>query len=134
VKIREATETDAARWLELRCALWPGSDAEHADEIASYFEGKLAEPEQVLVAESGVDTAAMVIVGIAELSIRPEVPGAARGPVGYVEGLYVIPTARHQGVARQLMVASREWAKRRGCAAFASDRSGRIVVDRGYQV
>ncbi len=134
VKIREATEADAVRWSELRCALWPGSDAEHADEIASYFEGKLAEPEQVFVVESGVDKAALVIVGIAELSIRPEVPGAARGPVGYLEGLYVIPTARHQGVARQLMVASREWAKRRGCAALASDRSGRIVVDRGYQV
>jgi aminoglycoside 6'-N-acetyltransferase I len=134
VKIREATREDAARWLELRCALWPGSDAEHAVEIARYFEGKLAEPEQVLVAESAVEATAMVIVGIAELSIRAEVEGAERGPVGYVEGLYVIPTARHQGVARRLMVASREWAKRRGCAAFASDRSGRIVVDRGYRV
>src|ERR1700761_8473076 len=84
VNIREATEADAARWLELRCALWPGSDAEHAREIASYFEGKLAEPEQVLVAESGVAAEAKVIVGIAELSVRPEVAGAERGPVGYV--------------------------------------------------
>src|ERR1700753_3509498 len=70
VRIREASEADGPRWLELRCALWPGSDAEHAAEIASFFEGKLAEPECVLVAESGAE-AAMVIVGIAELSVRP---------------------------------------------------------------
>ena len=85
VKIREATEADAVRWLELRCALWPGSDAEHADEIASYFEGKLAEPEQVFVAESGVDKAALVIVGIAELSIAAEVPGQRVGRLGILK-------------------------------------------------
>jgi GNAT superfamily N-acetyltransferase len=46
-----------------------------------------------------------------------------------VEGLFVRPGVRHCGVARKLIHASRLWARRQGCGAFASDRAGRIVLD-----
>lgn len=128
VKIRAITHADAAVWLVLRCALWPGDDNGHAAEIASFFAGTLEEPDAVLLAE---DEAGRTVAH-AELAIRPKLEGVAHGPVGYVEGLYVIPEVRNQGVAKQLLEVSRAWAKDHGCAAFASDRAGRVVIDQTF--
>ena len=53
---------------------------------------------------------------------------------GYVEGLYVTPEARSQGVVvLALLEASRSWARHQRCTAFASDRGDRIVVDRRFR-
>jgi len=72
------------------------------------------------------------IVGFAELAVRADVAGLEGKRVGYVEGLYVILEARQQGLARRLLQASRNWARQQKCAAFASDRAGRVVVDRSF--
>jgi ribosomal protein S18 acetylase RimI-like enzyme len=80
--------------------LWPGDDSGHAAEIASYFEGTLPEPEIALLAETPAGVTSSKVVGVAELSVRPNVKGLPEGPVGYVEGLYVIPAARNRGVAK----------------------------------
>ena len=93
-----------------------------------FFAGTIVEPDAVLFGES--DTGE--VVGFAELSIRPDVAGVEGQRTGYVEGLYVLPGARQQGVARKLLQASRQWARQQKCAAFASDRAGRVVVDRSY--
>ncbi|HZF07243.1 MAG TPA: GNAT family N-acetyltransferase [Thermoanaerobaculia bacterium] len=97
------------------------------EEVAAFFQGTLVEPVEVLVAEDGPE-----IAGFAELSIRTEVPGAASDRVGYIEGLYVLPSHRGSGLARQLVAASRRWPRTQGCGAFASDRADRPVVDRRY--
>lgn len=112
----------------MRGALWPDGAYEHAAEIAAFFSGTAAEPEAVLVARdrSGV------MVGIAELSIRYDVTGLKQQRTGYVEGLYIIPPARGQGVTRKLLAACRTWASERACAACASDRGERIIVDRKF--
>ena len=94
-----------------------------------FFAGTLDEPDAVLMAESQSDE----VVGYAELSIRIDVAGVEGKRTGYVEGLYVRPEARHQGVARTLMRASRVWARQQKCVAFASDRAGRVVIDRRYK-
>jgi hypothetical protein len=52
--------------------------------------------------------------------------------VGCIEGLYIMPEVRPQGLARMLLQASRGWARQQRCAAFASDRSGRIVIDKRF--
>jgi len=93
-----------------------------------FFAGTLDEPVAVLMAEDE----AGAIVGVVELSIRTDVAGVEGKRAGYVEGLYVRPEVRHHGVARTLMRASRVWACRQKCAAFASDRAGRVVVDRTF--
>jgi aminoglycoside 6'-N-acetyltransferase I len=129
IHIREVRREDAARWERLRCELWPDGAAEHAAEIESFFAGTLGEPAAGLVAEDSTGE----VVGFAELSIRTELKGLESKRVGYVEGLYVRPEIRGQGVARKLMRASRNWAREQGCTAFASDRAGRIVVDRTFE-
>ncbi len=105
------------------CDLWPDGRADYTPEIASFF--ALNEPSTVLAAENSDGE----IIAIAELSIRTDIPTLAGSPVGYVEGLYVMPDARRRGVARSLLRASRDWARKQRCGGFASDRAGRVILD-----
>ena len=125
VTIRPVSLADAKAWERLRCDLWPDGREDHAPEIASFFAGMLDEPSAALVAENSNGE----IIAIAELSIRTDIPTLAGSPVGYVEGLYVMPDARRRGVARSLLRASRDWAREQRCAGFASDRAGRVILD-----
>lgn len=65
--------------------------------------------------------------------MRRDVAGANGKLTGYVEGLFVRPAFRGRNVAVRLLRASQEWARGRGCVAFASDRAGRVIVDRGFE-
>lgn len=109
----------------MRRALWPGDDEAHASEIGAFFAGILAEPQYVLITEAGSTP-----VAFAELSNREDIPGFLARPVGYVEGLYVVPTYRATGVTLKLLQVSRAWARGKSCPAFASDRADRIIIDR----
>jgi aminoglycoside 6'-N-acetyltransferase I len=61
-------------------------------------------------------------IGFIEGSIRSDyVNGTETSPVGFVEGVYVAPTLRRNGVARALFAAIGDWAKARGCRELASD-------------
>jgi GNAT superfamily N-acetyltransferase len=42
-------------------------------------------------------------------------------PVAFLEGWYVIPSARRQGAGRALVAAAEAWAPEQGCREFASD-------------
>ena len=121
VTVRPAQPADAETWLELRCALWPdGSRTEHHDEIDRFFNERLPrEPWAVLVAEDRDER----IVGFAELSIRPYAEGCRSNRVAYLEGWFVRPEARGQGIGRALVLASETWGRSQGCAEFASDTS-----------
>jgi aminoglycoside 6'-N-acetyltransferase I len=126
--VRHISRKDAAVWEKLRGDLWPDGRADHAAEISSFFAGTLEEPVAVLVSEGPNGD----ILGLAELSIRLAVESLEGKRVGYVEGLYVLPEVRQQGVARTLLQEARNWARQQGCTAFASDRAGRIVVDKKF--
>ena len=52
---------------------------------------------------------------------RDYVEGTDSSPVGYLEGIYVEPEYRTQGIARALLRACEGWARERGCREFASD-------------
>src|ERR1700761_1675546 len=127
-QIRPVAPPDAERWHDLRCKLWPDGAEGHGAEIAGFFSGQLEEPQAVLVA---VDLANK-IAGFVELSIRTEVASLEGKRTGFIEGLFVVPPLRSCGVARALLNASRSWAKSMNCAAFASDRSDRFIVDRRF--
>ncbi|MBM4261786.1 MAG: GNAT family N-acetyltransferase [Deltaproteobacteria bacterium] len=104
-------------WLRLRQALWPHcSGAEHETEMARF----VAEPERY--AQFIFYTDNRQAVGFVEASIRSDyVNGTESSPVAFLEGLYVVPKHRSQGVARRLVGTVAEWAKSRGCSELASD-------------
>src|SRR5690606_28928841 len=47
--------------------------------------------------------------------------GCVGSPVGYIEGWYVLPAWRRQGVGAMLVEAAERWAAEQGCAEMASD-------------
>ena len=117
-RIRAVTPDDAEQWARLRHALWPdGSLAEHRAEAERFLAGSALEPGQVLLAVSDDG----LLLGFAELSIRNIVHACTPGRVGYLEGWYVAPEARRQGIGRALVSAGEHWAREQGCREFASD-------------
>ena len=71
----------------------------------------------VLLAEDAEGLA----LGLAELSIRPCAEGCESRRVAYLEGWFVLPEARRQGVGRALVKAAENWGRLQGCFEFASD-------------
>jgi aminoglycoside 6'-N-acetyltransferase I len=115
--IRAISHADMDAWLGLRKQLWPHcSDAEHVDEMRSF----LSEPERFaqFVSLDDLDQAN----GFAEASIRSDyVNGTESAPVAFLEGIFVAPNARRRGIARNLVLAVGDWARRRGMVELASD-------------
>jgi aminoglycoside 6'-N-acetyltransferase I len=102
----------------MRLALWPdGSREEHEREIDEFFAGESREPLAVLIA---MDRSGRP-VGMAELSIRNIAEGCRSGRIAYLEGWFVVPEARRQGVGRALIRAVEDWGRAQGCAELASD-------------
>lgn len=112
-----ARQTDAADWGRMRLSLWPSTSlAEHAADIAA----ALDEPAEVLNliarTEAGLPT------GFAEASLRHDyVNGCKTSPVAFLEGIYVEPQFRGQGIARLLVDSIQSWALHHGCSELASD-------------
>jgi aminoglycoside 6'-N-acetyltransferase I len=80
----------------------------------------LAQPERFLQLVSY--DARRQAIGFIEGSIRGDyVNGTESSPVGFVEGVYVVPEWRRKGIARLLFAAIGDWARARGCRELASD-------------
>ena len=115
--IERCSSLDQPGWLELRLALWPDADA---DDHRGYMAISLAQPERFL--QLMMYDGQRRPVAFIEGSIRGDyVNGTESSPVGFVEGVYVVPAWRRKGVARQLYAAIGDWAKARGCRELASD-------------
>ena len=112
--IRAATTADVPALAPLRHDLWPeGSVAEHAAELPAVIG---AVGSDVLVADAGGE-----VIGWAEVRLRSHADGCETSPVGYLEGWYVAPARRRQGVGGALVAAFEAWARTRGCVEVASD-------------
>jgi aminoglycoside 6'-N-acetyltransferase I len=111
------TSTDQDGWLTLRQALWPECpEAEHLAEMQLFVE----QPEKYMqfLAYSADGQPA----GLVEAALRTDyVNGTDTSPVAFIEGMYVAPAFRRQGVARGLMRVVADWARTRGCTELASD-------------
>lgn len=59
--------------------------------------------------------------GFVEAANRSYADGCDTRGVGYIEGWYVDPDLRRQGVGAALIAAAETWARRRGCQEMASD-------------
>ena len=61
-------------------------------------------------------------LGFAEAAIRTDyVNGTETSPVAFLEGIYVVPEARRQGIAAELVDAVIDWGRDAGCRELASD-------------
>ena len=115
--IERCTEIHQPGWLEMRVALWPDATP---DEHRGYMAICLAQPERFL--QLMIYDEKRTPIGFIEGSIRSDyVNGTESSPVGFVEGVYVVPALRRQGVARRLFDAIADWARARGCRELASD-------------
>ena len=109
-----ATDPD---WRLLRLKLWPhASEAEVLGEMAD----TLARGHFVRLALASDGHA----VGLVEAARRVDyVNGTTSSPVAFLEGLYVDPAWRRQGVGRALVTLVVSWAAAHGYTELASDSS-----------
>jgi len=116
MEIRQPVPADLEEWLRMRQALWPLCPLhEQNQEIRAYL-------------APGADVVAFVAVrpsaglgGFLEASLRKYADGCSTSPVGYIEGWYVDPDLRQQGVGAMLVRAAEAWAAQQGCTEMASD-------------
>jgi len=99
-------------WVKLCLALWP--DSTPSELIHERIEGRFR--NEFLYLKEGVP------VGFISLAVRRDyVEGAQTNPVGYVEGIYVRPECRRQGIAKELVEFAKQWTKDHGLTEIASD-------------
>jgi aminoglycoside 6'-N-acetyltransferase I len=108
-------DSAVARYMQLRARMWEISPDENQHEV----EILLADREHWAIfsaCEAGGEC-----TGFLEVRLREYAEGAGSSPVGYLEGWYVEPQHRRQGVGRMLVEAGEEWARSQGCTEMASD-------------
>jgi len=115
-RVRPLQEKDIGEWFRLRKQLLEGStDEEHKAEMLDIYEH--TETQLVLVAETEDEK----LVGFLEASIRPFVEDCHSDNVGYLEGWFVEPDYRKNGIGRKLVRGAESWARSKGCEEMASD-------------
>lgn len=116
IKICDAA--DVAQWARLRASLWPSrSIQQHRQALAAKLD-ELGKGYVGFLALSQTGDA----VGFAEAALRHDhVNGCETSPVVFLEGIYVRPEDRRQGVAKRLCEAVEAWGVARGCSEFGSD-------------
>lgn len=113
--IRIAAPSDDSEWLRLRLALWPeDSVADHHAQMADVR----GCGQQVAIVIERPDGR---LGGFVEVSMHPRAIGCATHNVAYVEGWYVDPDLRRQGIGRRLMLAAEDWGRKMGAVEIATD-------------
>src|SRR5688500_2360463 len=114
--VRTLRETDLDDWLRLRKLLWDAtSDEDHKSEMLDILEH--TDSQYVLFAQTDSGR----LIGLLEASIRPYVEDCETDHVGYLEGWFVEPEFRKQGIGRELVRQAELWAIEKGCTEMASD-------------
>ena len=103
--IRLITAEDIPQWTKVRRLLWPGTTVDE----------NLTEGFRTL------ESPGRAVIFIAQTDWRDYTDGCETSPVAYVEGWFVKPECRRQGIARKLLAAAEAWGRQRGCTEMASD-------------
>lgn len=110
------TSPDQSGWLALRQALWPDDAALHLADMAELCAAPRRYAQFLALSDDGR------ALGLLEMALRVDyVNGTDSSPVAFLEGIYVVPEARGQGVARALVAEAERWASEQGASEFASD-------------
>ncbi|MEK7462977.1 MAG: aminoglycoside 6'-N-acetyltransferase [Patescibacteria group bacterium] len=116
IKFCEISKKYFNEWVVAGVALWPHHTKK---EISKEFNKQLLLDKYktfIGLNEKGD------LIAFINLSLRSDyVEGSTTSPVGYIEGVYVKPEYRKQGVARSFIKIAGHWAKEYGCKELASD-------------
>ncbi len=115
LRLTPASERDVDAWRAMREDLYDG-----VDEAFNEFEMGLilaSSDRACLLVRAPNDEA----VGFIEVSLRNVVDGCLGGPVGYVEGIYLVPSWRGLGLGPGMIEAVGEWFRSQGCRDMATD-------------
>lgn len=115
--LERCTSTDQLGWLSLREKLWPDCPhEEHLTQMASFIADPARYIQFVAYDQHHSPT------GFVEAALRTDyVNGTDTSPVAFLEGIYVVPDCRHQGIASELVAAVTQWAISLNCQELASD-------------
>jgi len=99
----------------MRQGLWPNPDlqAQLAD-----MDAWLSAPDTVVLVVPRIESG---LAGFAELGTRSVAESCESSPVAFLEGWYVDPDVRRQGVGTALIRAAEVWAREMGFMELASD-------------
>jgi len=115
MKVKKIAKKNLNEVARMSLALWTDSS----------FEGEYEEAEDTL--QSKKKTCFLLkdkkkYIGFISLSLRKEyVDGMTSSPLTYIEGIYVDPAYRRQGLGEKLIALGAEWGKKKGCLQYASD-------------
>jgi aminoglycoside 6'-N-acetyltransferase I len=115
--IRASQDPNDPDWLRLRGEFIPELDPRQQSEFLQAF-ARSSPAFSAFIASDQKGSA----TGFAEVSVRSDyVNGCHHRPALYLEGIFVRPECRGQGIARELCAAAEQWGRERGCREFASD-------------
>jgi aminoglycoside 6'-N-acetyltransferase I len=115
LSLTAATRADVPVWRAMREDLYSGVDeAFNEFEISLILASK--DRECLLVRDPNEEP-----VGFVEVSLRNVVDGCLGGPVGYIEGIYLVPSWRGLGLGPAMIEAVAEWFRAQGCRDMATD-------------
>lgn len=100
VRVRRLEAPDWDEWVRMRLALWPHHTVAEMAEEAAIIVADAEQPVVVAVRDDGS------LCGLLEAAIHTEAPGCTTNRIGYLEGWWVDPDMRRQGVGRLLVAAA----------------------------
>jgi aminoglycoside 6'-N-acetyltransferase I len=110
--------SDRAEWLRMRQALWPNADP---DAQLADMDEWLAQPDTTVIVVPRIGGTGAGLAGFAEVGTRSVAESCESSPVAFLEGWYVDPDLRRQGVGTALVRAAETWARAKGLKELASD-------------
>lgn len=113
--VRKANISDLNAIVSLAKALWPEQTTKDLNDELSALLDKSDACIMIAFKEK-------TPIGFAQCQLRYDyVEGTHSSPVGYLEGIYIKPSERNNGYARQLLSECESWANQKECTEFASD-------------
>jgi aminoglycoside 6'-N-acetyltransferase I len=100
---------------EMREALYSDLSPEYHDEEMALIRDSVDRDCWVAVSDDGT------VLGFVEVALRNFVDGCLTSPVGYIEGIFVKPAFRGEGLGKRLVTTATAWFKDRGCTEMATD-------------
>ena len=113
--IKKAKKADSTILAELALQMWQDHSLSG---LREEFEALTEEEDSACFIQYADESP----VGFAQCQLRRDyVEGTDTSPVGYLEGIFVLPQYRNRGVAAELLSCCEAWAKGKNCTEFASD-------------
>ncbi len=116
MNIYKITRQNFDDWVSMGVALWPNHSKK---EIAKEFNEQIRSKKYQTFIYKDKNNQSIAFIN---LSLRTDyVDGSSSSPIVYIEGIYVKPKYRKQGIAQKLIQKTEKWAQKLGCQELGSD-------------